>query len=562
MKGKLSLILASLVVILFLFNLFFGIKLNYSPYENELVTLIRTRFLLPKSELAQTSQTTILKNILGEEAYLEENLFPLRSFLQIFAGTQNILNLRIFNFLLLSVAVVFFYLFLKQSGWSPRLALISLFWLALSPLFFSLWLFRPQVCLALALITFWLYLWSKKKTSSFIESFLIMTPLALFYTSFQGLIISFTILLPLTAIKLFRAKKPLFLVILIGLGFLFIIPFFQNSVFVNQLNQTPVYEAIDPQRTYKQITERFSQEDGLLERIIFPHWFRRAGYNKIFFAYRNLSQEMLKFFDPETLFFQEVHPLQQKSEVIFYWPLIFLFLGGVIWLAKSRFEKKHQILLLLALLSFVYYLFTFNDTPSTKHSLTLFTLAAIITLGIELIPKKILVLILPLVGWAVLTNAYDISQRPLFWYDNRPYVYTQGISAMETLDKYDSSENIYFTSLVGNPKLYYYYYYSPDPKVFLHQSSPIKDGEKTIHFTGFDLTKESPQEKSLYFGFLGEFIGSKFLNDFTEEEINLLGELGLKKEKVWKLDNTIAFQYSDYFILASSVAGPNHEKIL
>jgi len=562
MKGKLSLILASLVVILFLFNLFFGIKLNYSPYENELVTLIRTRFLLPKSELAQTSQTTILKNILGEEAYLEENLFPLRSFLQIFAGTQNILNLRIFNFLLLSVAVVFFYLFLKQSGWSPRLALISLFWLALSPLFFSLWLFRPQVCLALALITFWLYLWSKKKTSSFIESFLIMTPLALFYTSFQGLIISFTILLPLTAIKLFRAKKPLFLVILIGLGFLFIIPFFQNSVFVNQLNQTPVYEAIDPQRTYKQITERFSQEDGLLERIIFPHWFRRAGYNKIFFAYRNLSQEMLKFFDPETLFFQEVHPLQQKSEVIFYWPLIFLFLGGVIWLAKSRFEKKHQILLLLALLSFVYYLFTFNDTPSTKHSLTLFTLAAIITLGIELIPKKILVLILPLVGWAVLTNAYDISQRPLFWYDNRPYVYTQGISAMETLDKYDSSENIYFTSLVGNPKLYYYYYYSPDPKVFLHQSSPIEAGEKTIHFTGFDLTKESPQEKSLYFGFLGEFIGSKFLNDFTEEEINLLGELGLKKEKVWKLDNTIAFQYSDYFILASSVAGPNHEKIL
>lgn len=562
MKGKLSLILASLVVILFLFNLFFGIKLNYSPYENELVTLIRTRFLLPKSELAQASQTTILKNILGEKAYLEENLFPLRSFLQIFAGTQNILNLRIFNFLLLSVAVVFFYLFLKQSGWSPRLALISLFWLALSPLFFSLWLFRPQVCLALALITFWLYLWSKKKTSSFIESFLIMTPLALFYTSFQGLIISFTILLPLTAIKLFRAKKPLFLVILIGLGFLFIIPFFQNSVFVNQLNQTPVYEAIDPQRTYKQITERFSQEDGLLERIIFPHWFRRAGYNKIFFAYRNLSQEMLKFFDPETLFFQEVHPLQQKSEVIFYWPLIFLFLGGVIWLAKSRFEKKHQILLLLALLSFVYYLFTFNDTPSAKHSLTLFTLAAIITLGIELIPKKILVLILPLVGWAVLTNAYDISQRPLFWYDNRPYVYTQGISAMETLDKYDSSENIYFTSLVGNPKLYYYYYYSPDPKVFLHQSSPIKDGEKTIHFTGFDLTKESPQEKSLYFGFLGEFIGSKFLNDFTEEEINLLGELGLKKEKVWKLDNTIAFQYSDYFILASSVAGPNHEKIL
>ena len=503
MKGKLSLILASLVVILFLFNLFFGIKLNYSPYENELVTLIRTRFLLPKSELAQASQTTILKNILGEKAYLEENLFPLRSFLQIFAGTQNILNLRIFNFLLLSVAVVFFYLFLKQSGWSPRLALISLFWLALSPLFFSLWLFRPQVCLALALITFWLYLWSKKKTSSFIESFLIMTPLALFYTSFQGLIISFTILLPLTAIKLFRAKKPLFLVILIGLGFLFIIPFFQNSVFVNQLNQTPVYEAIDPQRTYKQITERFSQEDGLLERIIFPHWFRRAGYNKIFFAYRNLSQEMLKFFDPETLFFQEVHPLQQKSEVIFYWPLIFLFLGGVIWLAKSRFEKKHQILLLLALLSFVYYLFTFNDTPSAKHSLTLFTLAAIITLGIELIPKKILVLILPLVGWAVLTNAYDISQRPLFWYDNRPYVYTQGISAMETLDKYDSSENIYFTSLVGNPKLYYYYYYSPDPKVFLHQSSPIKDGEKTIHFTGFDLTKEPPQENSLYFGFLG-----------------------------------------------------------
>lgn len=543
MKEKFSPILKVLLVILFFSHLYFGLKLDYPPYENELNTLITARL---------TSQPTILNNILDEKGLLNERLFFLRSKLQVLAGTGSVFNLRVVNFFLLIASLVVFYFFLKQKGWQSKIALFSLLLLLTSPLFLSLWMFRPKICLTIFLIMLWLYLWSRKNTL-LLNIGLLATNLLLLYSSFQGLIIGLLILAPLTILKFYQAKKYLALLILTTLAILLIIPIIKNPAFKNSLTQTVPYNAVKTSQTAKQIYERITKEDSLQTRVFFPLWFRRLGYNKIFFAYRNLIKEALGFFDLETLFFQEVHPLQQKSEVIFFWPEIFLSFLGLWALIKSRFGKKQKILLMLISLCLVFYFFTNNDSPSGRHSLTLFPLAVIISTGLKQIPRKLLPLILLLLVWSIGINAYDILKRPLFWYDNRPYVYSQGIEVLkEKGSEFTQDKDIYFTTLVGNPKLYYFYYFSPDPKIFLKDPSIVQENGKNIHFTSFDLKNNLPQENSLYFGFLGEFIGTNPFNEFTEGDFNKIKAAGLEIEKIWKLDNTIAFQYGDYFVLASS----------
>jgi len=490
MKGK----LLGILTILCLLSLFLGIKLNYPPYENELAILTSAKLSSPRIQLDKEAQQIALSNILGQKEYLDEKLFFLRSKLQIFFGTKNIFNLRIINFFLLLATLTIFYFFLKQIGWESKLSLIFLIPILISPFFLSLWLFRPRICLTIFLIMLWLYNWSKKNT---------------------------------------------------------IIPIIKNPAFKNNLSQAIIYGAVNPNQTGQQVEERFSKEDGLQTKIVFPLWFRRMGYNKIFFAYRNFVKEALGFFDLETLFFQEVHPAHQKSEVIFFWPEIFLFCLGIWGLIKVRFGSKHKVLLMLIFISLVFYLVTTNDSSAGKHGLTLFPLAIIIGMGFKQIPKKLSPVILLLLVWAIYINSYDILKRPLFWYDNRPYVYSQGIEILKEAEpEFTQDKDIYLTTLVGNPKLYYFYYYSPRPQIFLQDPSVVQENGKKIHFTSFDLKNNPPQKKSLYFGFLGEFIGPEPLNRFSEQDINKIEPMGLKIEKVWKLDNTIAFRYGDYFILA------------
>ncbi|MBU3956786.1 hypothetical protein KKI19_00695 [Patescibacteria group bacterium] len=553
MKGKLGrLIILGILVALCLGNFILGIKLNYPPYENELVTLINTRLTFNNLGLDQQSRATILNNILGEEQYFSEKIFPLRSWLQALGGTKGIFNLRLVNFIIFIMTLILFYFFLKQVGWTSPITLFPLISITISPLSLSLWLFRPKICLTIFLLISWLLIWSRKERKFIHDIFWVINTLLLFYSSFQGLIIGLLLLTPITLFRFYRAKKySIFLTLAILVLFL-IIPIIKNPLFKKSLTQSAPFNAVNPTQVGQQITERFTQEDGLQVRVIFPLLFRRMGYNKIFFAYRNFTKEVLNFFDLETLFFQEVHPMQQKSEVTFYWPEIFVFLVGIFWFIKSGFGKKQKNLLFLIFLSFIFHLFTQNDTFAGRYALTLFTLAIVIGIGFKQMPRGLSLIILPLIIWAIYINTYDILKRPLFWYDNRPYVYAQGIKAIKMIETESVSyKNIYLTSLVGNPKIYYFYYFSPQPELFLKDPLFIEDKGKIVYFNSFDLVSNLPQKNSLYFGFLGEFIGPNSLNEFSEQDINKIEPIGLKIEKVWKLDNTIAFRYSDYFVLAS-----------
>ncbi|MBU1126878.1 hypothetical protein KKF11_00860 [Patescibacteria group bacterium] len=528
----------------------FGLKINYPPQESELVILANAKISSSQVHLKKEARREILQNLLGQDQYNKEKLFFLRSKLQMAIGAINLAGLRIANFFLLNAALAAFYFFLKQVGWQSKIALTSLLFLLISPLFLSLWLFQPKFCLAIFLIFLWLYLYFREKLN-LKENILFAAILpALFFTSFQGLVIGLLILTPLTLFKFYQTKKCSFFLILSCLTVVLLAVVFKSPAFKNNLTEINIYNAIRLEQTSQQIDQRVTAEDSLQTKVSFPLWFRRMGYNKVFFAYRNIGQEVLSFFDLETLFFQEVHPTHQKSEVVFFWPEVFLFLFGILVLIKEKLKKKEKILLMLLLLSLLFYLSTSSASISEKHSLTFFALAIIIAKGFEKISKKLSLLIIPLLLWAVLINAYDIFKRPLFWYDNRPFVYSEGMKTLKEKNL-ESVKNIHLTSLVGNPKIYYFYFFSPDPEIFLPSQTTIKDQGRTIYFESFDLSDTNPQEKSLYFGFLGEFIGSEPFNKFDEEDIEKIKSHNLKIEKVWKLDNTIAFRYSDYFILAS-----------
>lgn len=535
------------LIALGLANFLLGLKLNYPPYESELNTLFKARLSQPGTGLEKQEQEVILNNLLSPEKHELEKLFPLRSKLQIFFGTKSIWNLRGVNFLLLTGGMVVFFLVLEAIGWERKTLFLALVLLAVSPLLFSTWLFRPKVCLTLFLLFSWAWFWVKERFFPWLVFWFF-----LFYSSFQGFLLALVILTPLVLIRLWQKKKYFFLGWVVFLVLIAVLPKTKGPVFNQTLKQNFPLRALNFSQAATEVSERFREEDSLKERILFPLWLRRMGYNKLFFTYRNLIREALAFFDLETLFFQEVHPLHQKSEVIFYWPLIFFFIWGGVWLVRSRFGKKQRTLSGLILLSWVWFLVT-NDSPSGRHLLTLFILSLVVSQGLRRAPKKALGLGMIFLIWSVWINAFDILKRPLFWYDNRAFVYEQGMKTIQKrISDYSELRNIFLTSLVGNPKLYYFYYEAPPAAVFLEDSEVIKRGELTIHFRSFNLKDESLTDDSFYFGFLGEFVGSKFANDFSKGDLDLIEERGLKTEKVWKLDNTIAFRYSDWFVLASN----------
>lgn len=540
MKIKRISILFFLSAILWLGNIGLGIRLNYYPYPEELIILTHT---------ALKSDKTTLSNILGPENFNTEQLFPLRSSIQSLAGTKSIWNLRAVNIALLTATFIFFYRFLTEIGFSTISSTLTLSTIIISPYTLSLWMFRPRLCLTIFLVTGWLYLWSVRKTNNTSIVLLVATILFLFYSSLPGLIIGLVIFTPLVLFKLFRLSKtnlPALWTFLLA-TLLILISITRATIVKQNLDKIPLYNLITPSRLEKEIPERFGNEDILLERVVFPLWFRRMGYNKIYWAYKNATQEVLGFFDLETLFFQEVHPLHQKSEVIFYWPEIFFFISGILWLVKKKFEKEQKTVLLLTGLSLIFYLLIFDDSPAAKHTFTLFALAILIGIGVSQVSKKLVLIVLPLIIlWAIWINSYDILKRPLFWYDNRPFVYSQAVSSLKSLLQGQrlQPDEVYISTLVGNPKLYYLYYFSIDPQMLIQNPS--------LHFTSFNLKKEAVKKNTLYAGFLGEFIGPEPFNNFSEKDLDKLGQMGLQIQNVWKTHDSIAYRYSDYFIIAYS----------
>ena len=220
-------------------------------------------------------------------------------------------------------------------------------------------------------------------------------------------------------------------------GVLIVILTLNLSVF----KQNPkIVEALSIKKSQEEVTLRFNIEDKLDPNIEIPTQVRRIGYNKYFAAFRNSLNESLNFFDFETVFFEEVHPLGQKAFVIFFWPEVFLF-GLGLWFLLTKEAKNGKVILTLLFFSFIYFITT-NASTERRLFLTLYPISIIMAGYLDTFLAKsskkikagvLLLLFLVFYGW--MTNYYDRYVRPDYWLDNRPLAYDFFLSYLKLLQK-------------------------------------------------------------------------------------------------------------------------------
>lgn len=285
----------------------------------------------------------------------------------------------------------------------------------------------------------------------------------------------------------------------------------------------PILEMFSLKRSQQEVIYRFNIEDSINSKINIPISLRRVAYNKYFIIIKNIANESLKFFDFETLYFQEVHPLDQKAFVTFFWPQMFILCLGI-WLFVSKKSILKNELLSLLIVSFIYFLTT-NSSNDRRLIMAIFPLAVIMSSAIEKYIKdknksiKIFIVLfsfLSLYGW--MTNYIDRFKRQEFWLDNRPIAYDFAMS-------YIQKQNFSYNQIKFPDTLYALNKYCP---YYIKNCSNFKS-------ENFDLSLTSPEKNTLYIGFGGNFIGkdakemnyAEIENDIRNKNMEILGHTRL-----------------------------------
>jgi hypothetical protein len=300
-----------------------------------------------------------------------------------------------------------------------------------------------------------------------------------------------------------------------------------------------ILEDFSIKKSQEEVTLRFNIEDSKTPHIKLPLFVRRAGYNKYFVVLKNASQEIVNFWDTETLFFQEVHPLGQKAFVVFYWPYIFLFFISLYFL-KTKF-KLNEVnfnwnLFVLLSIAIAYYL-TSSAATERRHLFTAMFLTYLFSETLVYLIKNkfnkiILTVLFLLVTYGWLTNIYDRFVRPDYWLDNKPIAY--GFAFQTIKDSNLDLETIYFSETLYAAKSYCPFYL---------------DSCDNIHIADFSFPDKIPDKNAVFVGFTGNFLG---LNSSgygeTEVKNNISG--WAKVFGTMQVMNNIASGYGQIVVVA------------
>lgn len=311
-------------------------------------------------------------------------------------------------------------------------------------------------------------------------------------------------------------------------------------------NKAAFFDKLSLKDAQNEVTERFIAEDSLKSKIELPLWWRRVAYNKYFFVYKKELAEILPFFDLESLFFQEISPIGQKSIVMWYWPEMYIFIFGIyFWLNKRdrKLNKNIFIMFLIALTDFV-----FSEGASYRRLLlVMWPMSLIMAIAWQkmiilgqnkyVLAKLSLRIVCILLIFAFGFNFYDLRVREEYWFDNRPLAFQfwyQNISKV-SLENY---QKIYISSLLGDSKAYCNFYFG---KIC---------SDKKWNFNNFNLFENKIEDKAIYAGFAGEFVGPKFKNDIDADWQNKPELKSLKFLSIKNLSDTIANQYGNEVAVA------------
>lgn len=408
---------------------------------------------------------------------------------------NNLWVLRLFSLSFLSLALYFWHKILIK--WvNKSISLISCLIIFLSPTFYILWLSYPIDCLKIFLLLFFIYLLSK-------------------------------------------FRKNIYKLVLI-LGSIYII-FFS---FLTVTDRSSFVHKLSLKDAKTEVQERFAAEDSVINPVAVPLKVKRIVYNKYYIEYKQLISEIIPFFDTESLFFQEVHPLEQKSVVIFVWPQIFLLIGGVYFLIILKNKKISLLVVTMLFLSLISFLFDPNAI-FRKFSLILFPLSLVMSVAVlNIFNTKILfgkifgfvILIFSLYG--ISANYFDLNKRPDYWLNNRPYFYEFVFESIKKRDL-DNFEKVYVTTLVGDSEKYCKFY--------------LKDcNSNKFVFNSFELEGIRPEKNSIYAGFAGEFVGSDFKNNINTDWLTLIKDKGFTKIETKDIRDTIAYKFGSNMVVGEA----------
>lgn len=289
----------------------------------------------------------------------------------------------------------------------------------------------------------------------------------------------------------------------IALPACFVILILINQVILKQ--HFHIWQSLSLSNAQIELADRFSKEDSLTDKVYLPLEIRRLAYNKYNIALKNTASDVLNFFDVETVFFTEVHPLLQKSIVIFYWPEIVIFFVSLIILFRSKNSLLKQSLGFLFLASLLVYLFT-DSQIYVRLALLLWTISLLLNFGVnELLKTKFkfvkmtLIIVLAVSFYGFINNQYDMYKRPLVWLDNKPSYY-DWLFRQANVQNYLSYKKVYLVDTFGLGNEYCEYYLTNCEKITF-EDSPV--------------TKESAEADSLYLGFQNSLNQIQLLNTFT-----------------------------------------------
>jgi len=402
--------------------------------------------------------------------------------------------LRLLSYLLLLLSLLYLYQ-TSRKYFDAKISLFASLLIHASPAFFSLWFLHPFVSFAICLTSWLVKNYYYRKNTQPIQR-------QIFY-----------------------------------LGSIFLLLFIINTNF--HIQKSPFLDKIKLSRSQEEVIKRFMKEDTLKERIKFPIFFRRISYNKYYFTYKDLIKEIIGFFDLESIFFQEIHPLSQKSFVLFFWPEFLLFLLGLYWLIAHGSTSQKKYITLLTIIAGINFA-TRSGPPYLRLSLLLFPLGLIVASSIKFMEsgaKKIKKATVGLIIlYSIITNYYSLLQNYHFWFDNREIAYDFIYKSLQEINLQNYNK-IYITSLIGDPRSYCLYYLKDCP-------------EEKFSFHSFDLTSKNSQTKELYAGFIGEFLGKRIDNIFPPAATEEVRGKSLRILYQKKLRDSVAFQYGHQLIIA------------
>jgi len=405
---------------------------------------------------------------------------------------------------------------------------------------FSLWLLRFLSLILLGLV---LRVWQKAISEKIFKWSLVMLLISpTFFVLWY--------LFPLMLLKVFLVMSVIYLII--GNKFnryLLVLFLILGIVGYNRLilnNRAAVFNKLSFRDAQNEVTTRFVTEDSLKSKIELPLWWRRIAYNKIFFVYKQVTAEVLPFFDLETLFFQEVTPVGQKSIVMWYWPEMYVLIFGIYFWLKRKDKKLNRNILLMFLVAITDFVFS-EGASYRRLFLIMWPTSIIMAIAWEemiILSKKKYILAswcLGVVGVLLISafgfNFYDLKVREEYWFDNRPLVFQFWYKNLSKIDL-NNYQKIYISSLVGDPKAYCNFYLGK-----------VCEDKKWI-FKNFNLAEDKINNKTIYAGFAGEFVGPKFKNDVSSDWQKQVELRGISFLAVRNLRDTIANQYGNEVAVA------------